>query len=58
MQDTLTKSNEKQAVIPLLMVSAGRTPAPVRLGKRTLWRIQDLEAWVASGCPPRWRAEP
>jgi predicted DNA-binding transcriptional regulator AlpA len=33
--------------------AAGRIPAPVRLGGRTLWRVQELREWVADGCPPR-----
>ena len=40
--------------------SAGKTPLPVRLGRRTLWRAAGpggLEAWVAAGCPPRERWE-
>jgi excisionase family DNA binding protein len=37
-------------------VSAGRIPAPVRIGGRVLWRRAELAAWVADGCPPmaRW----
>jgi hypothetical protein len=40
--------------------SAGKTPLPVRLGRRTLWPAVGpggLEAWVAAGCPPRERWE-
>jgi len=38
--------------------SSGRCPAPVKLGRRTLWRRAELEAWTAAGCPPRakWQA--
>jgi len=38
--------------------AAGKTPPPVRLGRRTLWRAAGpggLEAWVAAGCPGRDR---
>jgi predicted DNA-binding transcriptional regulator AlpA len=28
-------------------------PMPVRLGKRTLWRRDELETWVARDCPSR-----
>jgi len=35
--------------------SQGRVPAPVRLGRRTLWSVDELRAWVAAGCPPRER---
>lgn len=35
---------------------AGRVPKPVRLGRRVLWRVEELREWVAAGCPPlsRW----
>ena len=33
--------------------SGGLVPSPVRIGRSVLWRQQDLEAWVAAGCPPR-----
>ena len=38
--------------------ASGRCPAPVKLGGRTLWRVQELHDWVAAGCPPRakWQA--
>lgn len=32
---------------------AGKTPAPVRIGGRLLFRRADLDAWVAMGCPDR-----
>lgn len=40
----------------LSLRAAGRTPRPVRIGRRTLWRIDELKAWVDAGCPPlhRW----
>ncbi len=31
--------------------SAGLLPDPVRLGGRTLWRLDELEAWIMAGCP-------
>jgi len=31
----------------------GRVPAPVRLGRRTLWRVDELRRWTEAGCPPR-----
>jgi predicted DNA-binding transcriptional regulator AlpA len=34
-------------------VVAGRTPRPVRIGRRVLWRRVDLKLWVELGCPPR-----
>lgn len=38
--------------------AAGRIPAPVRLGGRTLWRVRELEEWVLASCPnkARWEA--
>ena len=33
--------------------SAGKVPAPVKLGGRTLWRRPDLELWIDLGCPDR-----
>jgi predicted DNA-binding transcriptional regulator AlpA len=38
--------------------AAGRIPRPVRIGRSTLWRIQELRDWVAAGCPRRdeWEA--
>jgi excisionase family DNA binding protein len=36
------------------MNSSGRLgPLPVRLGKRSLWRQNELEEWVRAGCPHR-----
>ena len=37
--------------------SAGRTPLPVRLGRRTLWRADELADWCKAGCPARDRWE-
>jgi len=33
----------------------GRIPAPVRIGARTYWRSQEMQSWVAAGCPCRER---
>jgi predicted DNA-binding transcriptional regulator AlpA len=33
--------------------AAARIPRPVRLGGRTLWRVEDLRLWVSLGCPDR-----
>src|SRR5262245_11384183 len=33
--------------------SAAKTPAPVKLGGRVLYRVEDLRLWVNWGCPPR-----
>ena len=31
----------------------GKTPEPVKLGRRSLWVRDELEAWVRAGCPKR-----
>jgi predicted DNA-binding transcriptional regulator AlpA len=38
--------------------AAARIPAPIKLGGRTLWRVQELRDWVEAGCPARkaWEA--
>lgn len=38
--------------------SAGLIPQPVRIGRSTLWRIDELREWIAVGCPRRqeWEA--
>src|SRR5438046_1151463 len=33
--------------------AAGRIPAAIKLGGRTLWRVEELRSWVAAGCPDR-----
>jgi predicted DNA-binding transcriptional regulator AlpA len=33
--------------------SSGRLPLPLRLGRRTLWRAEELKNWVLAGCPSR-----
>jgi len=36
------------------LISSGRIgPEPIHLGKRTLWKRSELEAWVRADCPPR-----
>lgn len=37
----------------LSLNSAGKVPAPVRLGRRVLWRLEELKAWLDAGCPVR-----
>ena len=39
--------------------SSGRCPAAIRLGRRCLWKVDELREWLAAGCPPRdrWKAE-
>ena len=38
--------------------AAGWIPRPVRIGRSTLWRLDELRTWVAAGCPRRneWEA--
>ena len=33
--------------------AGGLIPRPMRIGRSTLWRIDELRAWTAAGCPPR-----
>jgi predicted DNA-binding transcriptional regulator AlpA len=36
------------------LASSGRTPLPVRLGtRRPVYLIEELEAWLKAGAPPR-----
>ncbi|HUT61701.1 MAG TPA: hypothetical protein VNA25_28010 [Phycisphaerae bacterium] len=38
--------------------AAGRVPSPIHLCGRTLWRRDELAAWIEAGCPARerWKA--
>ena len=38
--------------------AAGLIPQPVRINRSTLWRAEELRAWVQAGCPRRadWEA--
>jgi predicted DNA-binding transcriptional regulator AlpA len=38
--------------------AAGWIPRPVRIGRSTLWRVEELREWIAAGCPRRaeWEA--
>ena len=38
--------------------AAGWIPRPVRIGRSTLWRVDELRAWTEAGCPRReeWEA--
>ena len=39
--------------------AAGLVPRPLRIARSVLWRADELQAWIAAGCPPRaawqWR---
>jgi predicted DNA-binding transcriptional regulator AlpA len=40
-------------------LSSGEMIEPVRIGTCVRWRRQEVEAWIAAGCPPisewKWR---
>ncbi|HUU12019.1 MAG TPA: helix-turn-helix domain-containing protein [Phycisphaerae bacterium] len=40
----------------LSLAAAGQVPPSLLLGRRRLWRVREVEAWTAAGCPPatRW----
>lgn len=33
--------------------AVGALPAPIKIGRNTLWRVTELQAWVDAGMPPR-----
>ncbi len=33
------------------LLSAGKLPKPVRIGRSVRWSRSDLETWIANGCP-------
>ena len=33
------------------LLSAGKLPAPVRLGNAVRWRRDEIEQWISQGCP-------
>jgi predicted DNA-binding transcriptional regulator AlpA len=33
--------------------SGGLIPRPVRIGRSTLWRLEELKKWIAASCPRR-----
>jgi predicted DNA-binding transcriptional regulator AlpA len=35
------------------LVATGRAPRPVCLGRRKVWPVAELRAWLAAGAPPR-----
>lgn len=41
----------------LSLAASGRAPPSLLLGRRRLWRVREIEAWIAASCPPanRWR---
>ena len=33
------------------LLSAGKLPAPIRLGNNVRWRLDEVEQWISQGCP-------
>lgn len=33
--------------------AAGKLPAPIRIGGRVVWRMDEIRAWLAAGAPDR-----
>ncbi len=33
------------------LLSAGQIPAPIRIGGNTRWRVEEINRWIAEGCP-------
>lgn len=38
--------------------AAGKLPAPIRIGGRVVWRVDEIRDWLAAGAPDRetWMA--
>jgi predicted DNA-binding transcriptional regulator AlpA len=34
------------------LLSSGRMPQPIRIGRCVRWRIDEIRNWEAAGCPP------
>jgi len=39
------------------LLTSGRLPRPIRLGRRRVWPIDEVRSWLASGAPPQERWE-
>ena len=35
------------------LLSAGRLPEPIRLGRNVRWRENEITDWINADCPPR-----
>jgi predicted DNA-binding transcriptional regulator AlpA len=33
------------------LLSGGKVPQPVRIGRNTRWRLAEVAAWIERGCP-------
>ena len=40
------------------LASAGRLPPPVRIGRSTRWRRDEIVGWIANGCPQPPNGDP
>lgn len=56
--ETATRLSVSKATLHKL-VAVGAIPKPIHLGRRALWRVEQLEEWVRDGCPPveRWERQ-
>lgn len=39
------------------LVSSGRAPKPIKLGRASRWPRQGILDWIAAGCPARGRTK-
>jgi excisionase family DNA binding protein len=37
------------------LLSAGKVPRPVRIGRSTRWRAAEVKQWIENDCPPLTR---
>jgi len=37
--------------------STGKLPQPVTIGRSVRWRREDLEEWIAEGCPAKGQSK-
>jgi excisionase family DNA binding protein len=37
------------------LAEAGAMPRPIRLGAVVRWKLAEIDAWIAAGCPRRGR---
>ncbi|MCD8141155.1 MAG: helix-turn-helix domain-containing protein [Planctomycetaceae bacterium] len=35
------------------LAATGKLPRPIKLGRVTRWNREELQAWIAAGCPAR-----
>jgi excisionase family DNA binding protein len=34
-----------------VLAAAGKIPPSIKLGRKRLWRRQEIESWILAGCP-------